>query len=405
MHFSRNTRLVVAAVCALALMLVMLVSVESASAVPTQKGDRVSISLGKKGKGLRVRGVRIRAIKPAKLRGTRLVLPVSDVASPRVNRSQLVLPGGMTLKSGKRRVKIRGFLVKVTGRRVSVTAKVGRSRLTVFSGRTDSRTKITFSPAALKLSVSRLKLTRRGASKLKKSLANRGIKARVLGRTTGKASAFIAPFVPGANTGNNGANNPSNAALPEAAPPIARPVSAVNITGANVRWWVRDSWVTYTAEGSFEPQVIAPATAYPAQTEGSHHCSDGGSNPSAEHLFSFNLPFAHGWYDAASSTAAIYTAGGVRFYRPDRGIDITSTQAELEFNGAASRSVLTFTEAGLYANRRGLLGALTLGSYVPAPGGPNTFRVVLPASAAAGVFAGQYAPGVGFGCFEVSFTA
>lgn len=368
----------------------------SAGAVPASDGDTLSIPLGKKGSGLRVRGVKIVATSPAKLRGSSLVLPVTDVTSPGLNRSQLIVRGGFTLRSGKRRVAVKGLLLTLKSGRVSVTAKVGRSRLAIFSGAADASTAITFSPAALNLAVGKLSLTKRAAATLKKSLANRRLRPSRLGKATARASAFIAPFVPGPN-------NPSNAELPEAAAPLARPGTAVDITSASVRWWVRDSWVTYLSEGSFEPQEILPATAYPPQTEASHACPDGGGNPTAEHLYSFNLPFLSGWFDDASDTAAIYLQGGVRFYRPDRGIDITAIDGELELNGSASRSVFKFSEAGEYTNKRGLLGALLLGGYVPTPGGPNNFRVQLPASAAEGVFAGQYSPGAGFGCFDITF--
>lgn len=369
----------------------------SASAVPASQGDEVSIPLGKKGSGLRVPGLKLSAAAPAKLRGSSLVLPVTDITSPGIGRSQLIVRGGLKIRNGKRRVTVQGFLLAVKSGRVSVSAKVGRKRIEVFSGKVDAGTAITFSPPALSLSVAKLALSKRAASTLKKSLVNRRMKPGVLGRSVARANAFLAPPAPGTN-------NPSNAELPEAAPPLARPGTAVDITSASVRWWVRDSWVTYLSEGGLEPQLIAPATAYPAQTELSHECPDAGGNPSSDvHLYSFDLPFLNGWFDDASDTAAIYLQGGLRFYRPDRGIDISAVNAELEFNGASSRSVFAFSEAGEYTNKRGVLGALNLGSYVPTPGGPNRFRVVLPTSAADGVFAGQYPGGAGFGCFDVTF--
>lgn len=365
-------------------------------AVPASTGDTVTFPLGKKGSGLRVKGLRLKAIKPAGLSGSRLTLPVTDIVSPTPTSSQLILRGGVQITNGRRKVKVEGFLLSAKNGRVTVTAKVAGSRLEVFSGASDATTVLTFSPPAINFTSTKFSLTRKAAAKLKKSLRNSRVKPRVLGRSSGAATAFIAPAVPSPN-------NPSNDTLPEAAAPIARPGTAVDITSANIRWWVRDSWVTYLAHGSFEPQVISPADDYPAQTEASHACPDSGGNPDEQHLYSFDLPFTTGWYDSASDSAAIYTAGGVRFYRPDRGIDITAVSGEIELNGALSRSVFTFSEAGLYSNKRGLLGELTLGAYVPAPGGPNQIRVKLPGSATSGIFASQYAPGAGFGCFDITF--
>lgn len=397
----RQTSLSLRAVAALSLILACsLLTAKSAMAVPASTGDKVTFPLGNKGSGLRVKGLRLKAVKPAGLSGSRLTLPVTDIVSPTPTSSQLILRGGVQFTSGRRKVKVEGFLLSAKNGRVSVTAKVGGSRLEVFSGATDASTTLTFSPPAIKFSSTKFALTRKAAAKLKKSLGNSRVKPRVLGRSSGAATAFIAPVVPTPD-------NPSNKTLPEAPPPITRPGTAVDITSANIRWWVRDSWVTYLSEGSLEPQLVAPATAYAPQPENTHACPDAPdpAKPQNPHLFSFDLPFTSGWYDATSSTAAIYTAGGVRFYRPDRGIDITAVSGEIELNGALSRSVFTFSEAGIYSNKRGLLGELTLGSYVPAPGGPGQIRVKLPGSATDGIFASQYAPGAGFGCFDITFAA
>src|SRR5688572_19735105 len=107
----------------------------TASAADPTAGDKVVIPLGKKGKGLRVKGVKIRAIKPAKLVGSTVSLPVSTITLPRGTEGQIVLRGGFQLVSGRRKVAIQGLMVKLVGSKLTITGKAGSSRYQLFSGK------------------------------------------------------------------------------------------------------------------------------------------------------------------------------------------------------------------------------------------------------------------------------
>lgn len=54
-----------------------------ASAADATNGDVIVVPLGKKGSGLRVKGIKLSAISPAKVSGSKLTLPVADVTLPR----------------------------------------------------------------------------------------------------------------------------------------------------------------------------------------------------------------------------------------------------------------------------------------------------------------------------------
>lgn len=372
------------------------VAPSTAPAAEATPGDAISVPLGvKRGSGLRAAGLRISALKPARLRGGALVLPVTDVSLPEAGKGQLVLAGGLRLRSGGRATTIRGLLLTVSGGRVTVTAKLGTSRRVLLLGAAAPDGGVDATRLAVSVTGARARLSRAAATGLSDRLA-RKIGATALGTVRGGATVYLPPVAPAGSA-------PGNDPLPADQDSLSRPASAVDVTGASLRWWLRDSWVEYIANGGYEPIALGSATAN--VVAGSvHHCADVGANsPSAPHVYAVDLPFSNGWYDAASGKAVLKHGGGARFYFPGHGIDISAQSAELEFNGAQSRALFSFSEAGAYSDRRAVLGALVVDS-PPGPGVAGTYRVALPDSTGEGVFAGFYTAGSAFGCFEASFT-
>ena len=192
-------------------------------------------------------------------------------------------------------------------------------------------------------------------------------------------------------------------------PLLARPASAVNVTSATLAWHVRDSWIRYVNTQE-PPQTLEGATAEAPIAENSHPCpnSPAGTNPTL--AYSYDFPFANGWYDAASGSAALYYGGGVRFSFPSHGIDVTARNPEIEINGGASRAIFRLRGAAQtpYPDKRAAL--LSLPASTPAPGLPSSFGFPGPlrgmlTTDGQRVFAGFYPPpNDGFGCFSISFT-
>jgi hypothetical protein len=172
---------------------------------------------------------------------------------------------------------------------------------------------------------------------------------------------------------------------------------------------VRDSWIRYVNTQE-PPQTLEGASAEAPIAENSHPCpnSPAGTNPTL--AYSYDFPFANGWYDAASGSAALYYSGGVRFSFPAHGIDVTARSPEIEINGAASRAIFRLRGAAQtpYPDKRAAL--LSLPASTPVAGLPNSFGFPGPlrgtlTAAGQKVFAGFYPPpNDGFGCFSISFT-
>jgi hypothetical protein len=174
------------------------------------------------------------------------------------------------------------------------------------------------------------------------------------------------------------------------------------VSSATVTWHVRDSWIRYVNAGSGSSPLgaaIAGAAIPPEQ----HPCPDStGSAPAL--VYSYALPFVHGWHDAATGETALYTSGGVRFLFPAHEIDLEVKELEVELNGSASRVIARFdgrlsTNPG---NKRAVL--VDLANAGPPPGVAATVRGTLPTTGSVDVFAGFYPAHAGFGCVTVSYS-
>lgn len=203
---------------------------------------------------------------------------------------------------------------------------------------------------------------------------------------------------------------PQAGQLGDEPPRLARPASAVDVTTASLTWHVRDSWIRY-ANSEVPPETLEEASAGAPVEESSHPCPDRPASTNPTLVYSYSFPFAEGWYDAASGTAALYGSGGVRFRYPSHGIDLTARNPEVEINGAASRAIFRLRGEGelAYPDRRAAILALATGS-APTEGPTGAFGFGAPIRGSLtgdgqAVFAGFYTPpNNAFGCFSVSFT-
>lgn len=128
--------------------------------------------------------------------------------------------------------------------------------------------------------------------------------------------------------------------LPPEPEKLARPASAVDVVAAQVTWCVRASWIRYIGNGAVsngatheQPFVVNEADLPKVCDQKRAKVSSG---PTAYKYF---FTFKEGWYDAASETAALYFTGKVHFRYPERGIDLSFSDPEVEINGASSRTI------------------------------------------------------------------
>jgi hypothetical protein len=168
---------------------------------------------------------------------------------------------------------------------------------------------------------------------------------------------------------------------------------------------VRESFIRYIATGE-GTSVSGGATADPPVLL---------PGASTALSYDFRFPFAEGWVDTganpaspADDTAALYFDGAVRFQYSGHGIDLLTADPEIELAGAASRAIFSISDNGGAAERQVLVN-LDLGAAgaISQSGTSYTYERVpgaIPSGTASSLFAGFYAPGTDFGCFDVSFS-
>jgi hypothetical protein len=367
-----------------------------ASAAPGSGG--VNLAVG--GGALAESGVKVAAIAPAKKRGARIALPIQTIAVGKA--ANVVLRGGIRFKAGKRSLKLRAFRLKLTAGRVSISAKAGKRRVTIFAtGLAKGKAKLDRSKTTAKVAGAKLALTRRGAKLLRNRLGVDEITAGALGKLRVDARPKS-----GANGGTGGAPGGGGSGGPQAGPikneppVLARPAGAVDVTSASLIWRPRVSWICYVEDTS----VFAGAANGPVETLA---CPLGGPRDLVGSFTSF--PFARGWYHSPTGTAAIYFLGGVGFSYTAHGINFSSANPEIEINGGASRAIFTFngSQSTVYDNQRGVLVDLHPNPIqTPASGTVDYVDIpaTVPADAGASVFAGFYGANEPFGTMTVSFT-
>jgi hypothetical protein len=390
-------RLLIAVVAAL----LLLPAAAGASTTLTLSGSAVT--------SLKAQGVKLSAVKPATLKGSKLVLKSTSIDASRVEYD-----GALRLRKGSRTLTIKGWRA-VLGNKPTFSTQVGSTRRTLLSTSGDVA------------KGAKLTLTAKGAAAIKKALKLKRLKGGAFGRVTLAESQSPSPGGTTPAPAPGGAP-PSTAPITNEPPLLARPATAVDVRASTVTWRVRDSFVQYLNAGG-KPNdgvnPLAPATA-DAPTQGC--TSSGGVNP-AQLAYQFQFPFTRGWYDPASGTAALYFGGGVHFGFADHTIDHNAAEPEIELNGASSRSIFRFNGAGGTAvgNKREVLmnlataagaapkacavdpGPAGLPASAANPDGTTTYTFeriagVIPDGAANTVFAGFYLPGDKFGWMTIAFT-
>jgi len=358
----------------------------TAAATTPTGSSRLALE-GKGVRGLRKLGVKLAATKPVRVSRTALVLPVSTGALASTVR--LDSKGTLVMRRGKRRLKLTALQVKLA-RKGSVTAKLGKRRITLFRV-TPAKGK------AMRINAATGRATLQSAKVTLPAGAGRRIRRALKLRRTPSGSfgtvTVIATFRPG---------RPIAKPLPGPEPPVlARPASAVDVTVNGIVWEPRTSFVNY-----MNTQPAPNGGVYPS---GGAAAAPGEGNPA----FRFTYRPLSGWWDAASQTAALYYAGTLNFRFFSHGIDIDTSNPEIELNGPASRAIFRLggRRSTPYGNKRGVLVNLdptttvaprcaTAGKTVTC----NDIPAKVPADAGQSVFAGFYQPGDQFGDISVSFT-
>jgi hypothetical protein len=353
---------------------------------------------GKAAKALRSHGVKVGALAPAKKRGRRIKLPVSGVV---VRKSATVkLSGGVRFKAGKHLVSLRAVRLTLAPRRASVTARVGKRRVTVLAARyAKGKAKLDSSKVTVKIAGAKLALTAKGAKLLRARLAVEGIRAGALGKIGVSAR-------PGETGG------PRSGPLGEAPPILARPASAVDVTGISITWFPRDSWVRYLSSGVGPKDGIfatGGATKVSPTETSSHPCSDVSYSGSGSFDYGYRFTARSGWYDPPTAAAAVYGRGKVRFVWEDHTIDLAAASPEIELDGPRSRAIFEFTGRGgtVFEPQRADLVNLDLAGQPVVSGKTRTYTAVRGRLTDNGqsAFADFYPPpNDGFGCVTVSFT-
>jgi hypothetical protein len=369
-----------------------------ASAAPGSGGVNLTV----RGGALADSGVKVAAIAPAKKRGGRIALPIKTISVGKA--ANVVLRGGIRFKAGKRSLKLRAFRLKLTAGRVSISAKAGKRRVTIFAtGLAKGKAKLDRSKTTAKVAGAKLALTKRGAKLLRNRLGVDEIAAGLLGKlgvnARPKSGANGGPGG-GPGGGPTGGGGPQAGPIKNEPPVLARPAGAVDVTSASLIWRPRVSWICYVEDTS----VFAGAANGPVETLA---CPSGGPRDLVGSFTSF--PFARGWYHSPTGTAAIYFQGGVGFRYTAHGINFSSANPEIEINGDASRAIFTFngSQSTTYDNQRGILVDLHPDPIQTPASGTVTYTDIpatVPADAGASVFAGFYDANDPFGTMTVSFT-
>lgn len=363
-------------------------------------GGSTTIELkGPAAKALRSQQVTLSAKKPAKAGAKRIVLKAGRVAvSPK--SAKLTHRGSVTLrrKSGRRvrTVTLTAWETKVTAKRTTISAKLGRKRLTLFTATAPQR-RVTLDATAgtAGMSGATVRLTPAGAKALRAKLALTSLPAARIG--AGKVTA--------ATDAGSGGTTPDQCSgfdagsAPAASAPLTRPLTATvrDVASAPMVWYARDSWIRYmnTPDDGIhigDGAALGPIENYPDPT-------DSYSNPALSPRFAYSVYFvpqtAGSWYDPATNTGRFAYTGSVRFAWPSHGIDLTLKDPEIELNGAGSRVVFTVIGAACSNVPAKRIELLKLALQAPVGTSPYTFGSMTAtiADGAAQLFSGQYYTG------------
>ena len=350
---------------------------------------------------LRGQSARLSTLRPAVSSGVTAALPVRRA---RIGRTALLDHGGsVRLRARRRTLTLQDVRVDL-GAQPSLSARVAGTRLTLGWVRLQ-RWPLDAQARTVDVASARVVLTRLGAATLRRRLGLRRTPRGQLFRLAVSAKPGGTLSAPAATSTTTGPASPQpvSAEITSEPPVLARPATAVDIASATVGWRVRESFIQYIASGEGTRVSGGAVAGRPTTTE---------SND-APLVYDFAFPFASGWYDPPTGTAAVYSGGTVNFSYAARRIDLNTSAPEVELNGGASRTIMRFSGSGGtdLGNKRTVLVNLNpagaASTSVSADGRTRTFEKIpatIPEGTNDSVFAGFYFPGDPFGSWSVSFT-
>lgn len=179
---ARGRMLPVAIVAAAVAAMLVLAPLASAAPNPVSKGSTtltVNSGLSKKAKKA---GIKITAIKPATLKGTKATFAVTGgTIEPTSGAGTVTHSGGLKIKWGKKSVALKAFEINTSKK--SLTATVGGKKVMIASLAGASSARLGFGNSITAKSV---KLTKAGANALNKALTPKPTKKKVKVKKNGK---------------------------------------------------------------------------------------------------------------------------------------------------------------------------------------------------------------------------
>lgn len=313
--------------------------------VVEREGELSLEPTGKSRRVLKRSRLRQSLIRPANRLAGRPAFPVGAVryaATARVN-----LRGGFRIHHRKRRVAFRGLqLVSAPGKPAVLKGRIGKRTLNVLRVPGGKRS----------FDAESGELTRYGTARLTPAAAkliNRRLKTGKRRLRAGSIFGFLNLYSLYKVT--QPAEDPSGDA-PVPAPVKAMPTGAGTIqTAANIKWYVRDTFIDYVSAGTWNGDGIDPLGGASA---------DAPSGPK-NLVYSFNFPFDSGWTVPATSgtpeptpeNTLIKGQGGVGFRYCMNTINFTVSDPEIELDGEDSRLIFRVngTDGTAFPNERAVM--------------------------------------------------
>lgn len=392
-------------ICLFGLLALVALVAPSGALAMVEGGATLKLAAGPE--GLRAEGTTVRGIGEAKQRGARFELPAAGLKLDERTAS-VSLRGAIRLRAGKQSVLLRRLQVQARGRTVAVRARLGSRELTVLRNRLQNRKGTGNGTDQVQLAGLDLTLTG-GAAKLL------GERLGVEMQSGGKAGRLrLAASRPSKAPGPvSGGQTPTAGPITNEPRLLERPATAVDVSGVEVSWFPRDSWVRYVSTGTGPNDGIFTGNGASAVDSTASPCPDRPSGSSAMLPYTIDFTPAPSWYDPVSGKAGIYGSGDVAFRWASHTIDLSAANPEVEINGTESRVIFRFNGgAGTpYPNQRADLVSLDVAAgptQVSDDGKTFSYELVRGTLTANGVnvFAGFYPPPDNdeFGCVSVKFT-
>jgi hypothetical protein len=173
-----------------AALIAMLVIVPIASAAtpnPISSGSTTITLKSSVTKSLKKAGAKITAVKPAKIKGSKVTLPVTGgEVEATTGKGTIAHGGGLKIKAGKKTVAIKS--ISVNSKNNSVSAKVGGKTVKLATLAGVSATRLGFGNSIV---AKKLKLTSAGAKALNKALAPKPKKGQKAAKPAFKANTVL----------------------------------------------------------------------------------------------------------------------------------------------------------------------------------------------------------------------